>query len=128
MPVYVYRCRECGSTLERRQTFEETPLTICEACGGELRKVIQPVGVIFKGSGFYSTDYRDNVKSGHDQATKDAAANDTATSKVGEASTASKEAESSSPSKAGESTVSAPAAPAAPAPSAPPPAASSSAS
>ena len=58
MPTYVYRCQQCGTMLERRQSFQDPPLTECEACSGELRRVLQPVQVIFKGSGFYSTDYR----------------------------------------------------------------------
>lgn len=58
MPIYVYRCQQCGQAIERRQRFTDTPLSVCETCGGELRKVLQPVGIIFKGSGFYSTDHR----------------------------------------------------------------------
>jgi len=58
VPTYVYRCRQCGTTLERRQGFQDAPLTECEACSGSLYRVLQPVQVIFKGSGFYSTDYR----------------------------------------------------------------------
>jgi putative FmdB family regulatory protein len=58
VPTYVYRCQQCGATLERRQSFQDSPLTECEVCQGELRRVIHPVGVIFKGSGFYTTDYR----------------------------------------------------------------------
>ncbi len=58
MPVYVYRCRDCGSQLEIRQSYSDAPLTQCEACGGQLQKVLQPTTVIFKGSGFYSTDHR----------------------------------------------------------------------
>ncbi len=57
MPVYVYRCRDCGSQLEKRQYFTDSPLTRCEACGGRLQKVLQPTTVIYKGSGFYSTDH-----------------------------------------------------------------------
>jgi putative FmdB family regulatory protein len=58
VPTYVYRCRQCGTTIERRQSFQDAPLTECEACSGSLYRVLQPVQVIFKGSGFYSTDYR----------------------------------------------------------------------
>jgi putative FmdB family regulatory protein len=58
LPTYVYRCQQCGITLERRQSFEDPRLTVCEECSGELRRVLQPVQVIFKGSGFYSTDHR----------------------------------------------------------------------
>ena len=58
MPVYTYVCKQCGADLERRQSFSDAPLTVCETCGGELRRVLHPVGVIFKGSGFYNTDNR----------------------------------------------------------------------
>ena len=58
MPVYVYRCDACGLTFERRQTVTEAPLTKCPECEGYVRRVIQPVGIVFKGSGFYVTDNR----------------------------------------------------------------------
>ncbi|MBM2809938.1 MAG: FmdB family transcriptional regulator [Chloroflexi bacterium] len=58
MPTYVYRCQQCGVTIERRQSFTDERLTVCEACSGELRRVLQPVSVIYKGSGFYTTDYK----------------------------------------------------------------------
>jgi putative FmdB family regulatory protein len=60
LPVYVYHCEGCGSRLEKRQSFSDAPLTECEACGGVLRKVLQPPSIIYKGSGFYSTDHRSN--------------------------------------------------------------------
>ena len=62
MPIYVYRCADCDAETEKRQGFSDAPLTTCEACGGGLRRVLQPAGVIFKGSGFYSTDYRNGAK------------------------------------------------------------------
>ena len=58
LPVYVYQCDGCGSRIEKRQAFTDAPLTECNACGGALRKVLQPASVIYKGSGFYSTDSR----------------------------------------------------------------------
>jgi putative FmdB family regulatory protein len=59
MPVYTYRCGECGSEFERQQSFNEPPLKKCPVCGKEaLQKVFTPVGIVFKGSGFYSTDHR----------------------------------------------------------------------
>lgn len=59
MPVYAYRCESCGVHFERRQSFSEAPLKRCPECNkNSLRKVIGPVGVVFKGSGFYSTDNR----------------------------------------------------------------------
>ena len=58
MPTYEYACTECGERLEVVQKFSDGPLTTCEACGGKLRKVFSPVGIVFKGSGFYRTDSR----------------------------------------------------------------------
>jgi len=56
MPTYVYRCEACGLTFERRQKISDAPLTECPECGGQVRRVIQPVPIIFKGPGFYVTD------------------------------------------------------------------------
>ena len=59
MPVYVYRCTSCGVQFERHQFFHDAPLKICPECRKKtLRKVITPSKVIFKGSGFYSTDHK----------------------------------------------------------------------
>lgn len=58
MPIYGYRCTNCGHELEVLQSMRDAPLTVCEACGGQLQKKLYPVGVQFKGSGFYSTDYK----------------------------------------------------------------------
>jgi len=59
MPVYAYRCESCGVQFERQQSFSDAPLKRCPECNkNSLRKVIGPVGVVFKGSGFYSTDHR----------------------------------------------------------------------
>jgi putative FmdB family regulatory protein len=58
MPTYEYRCQDCGEHVEVVQSFTDDPLTTCGICGGNLRKVFSPVGVVFKGSGFYKTDNR----------------------------------------------------------------------
>ena len=58
MPTYQYACTECGEQLEMVQKFSDDPLTVCPACSGRLRKVFSPVGIVFKGSGFYRTDSR----------------------------------------------------------------------
>jgi putative FmdB family regulatory protein len=62
MPTYQYKCRECGIAFERFQHFGEQPLTVCPECDGPVYRVIQPVGVIFKGSGFYVTDHKGSAK------------------------------------------------------------------
>jgi putative FmdB family regulatory protein len=59
MPVYTYQCDNCGVRFDRYQKFTEQALTRCPECGKKtLRKVFQPVGIVFKGSGWYSTDHK----------------------------------------------------------------------
>jgi putative FmdB family regulatory protein len=62
MPTYEYACRSCGEHLEVVQSFRDEPLTECPTCGGTLRKVFSPVGISFKGSGFYRNDSRSSSK------------------------------------------------------------------
>lgn len=63
MPTYQYVCTECGGQLEAVQRFSDDPLTVHDDCGGRLRKVFSPVGIVFKGSGFYRTDSRSGAGS-----------------------------------------------------------------
>lgn len=63
MPTYTYTCTACNDLIEKRQSFSDPPLTTCEQCGGTLRKVIHPVGIVFKGSGWYITDSRAGTSS-----------------------------------------------------------------
>lgn len=63
MPIYTYECQSCGSSLERRQGFNDEPLKVHDDCGGGLRRVIYPAGIVFKGSGFYNTDYKNGTAS-----------------------------------------------------------------
>ncbi len=58
MPLYEYKCQNCGVRFERRQHMGDEPVKICPECRGDVRRLIQPVGIIFKGSGFYVTDNR----------------------------------------------------------------------
>lgn len=59
MPIYTYRCRNCGVQFDEQQKFSDPPLTRCPECSKKaLYKVYQPVGIVFKGSGFYATDHR----------------------------------------------------------------------
>ena len=62
MPTYEYACRSCGEHVEVVQSFRDEPLTECPTCGGVLRKVFSPVGISFKGSGFYRNDSRPSSK------------------------------------------------------------------
>jgi putative FmdB family regulatory protein len=59
MPTYTYQCDNCGVRFERRQKFAEKPISQCPECSKKtLRKIFTPVGIVFKGSGFYATDHR----------------------------------------------------------------------
>ena len=70
MPIYTYRCENCGVQFDRRQKFDDEHLTVCPECQTEtLRKVYLPVGIVFKGSGFYATDNRS--PSGRESRTSD---------------------------------------------------------
>ena len=79
MPVYAYKCRDCGTPLEVHQDFSDAPLTECPVCGGALRKQYGSIGVTFNGSGFYRTDSRsgsagDGAKPSGDGAKSDSSA------------------------------------------------------
>lgn len=65
MPTYEYRCENCGNELEVMQSMKDAPLTLCPKCGKEtLKKMISGgAGLIFKGSGFYLTDYKNKTSS-----------------------------------------------------------------
>lgn len=58
MPTYEYACTACGERTEAKQGFDDPPLDTCLVCGGKLRKLYSPVGIVFRGTGFYSTDGR----------------------------------------------------------------------
>jgi putative FmdB family regulatory protein len=75
MPTYEYVCTKCGERLEAVQSFSDAPLTDCPHCGKKkaLRKVFSAVGVVFKGSGFYTTDSRANGKKAATPASEPAA-------------------------------------------------------
>lgn len=57
MPIYEYKCLECGSSIEKMQKLADAPLTVCEKCGGKLEKQVSLSGFQFKGAGWYVTDY-----------------------------------------------------------------------
>ena len=99
MPIYTYRCDNCGVQFERHQSFDEAPLTRCPECSKKtLRKVYTPVGIVFKGSGFYATDHRSpsgtsrsttNSKSGESGEEKSTSTEKTETTPPPKSSTAS---------------------------------------
>jgi len=97
MPVYAYRCESCGVHFERQQSFSEAPLKRCPECNkNTLRKVIGPVGVVFKGSGFYATDHRSTSGLHSPKSKEDGSSAEKSESK---ASTESAKAESKSSDK-----------------------------
>jgi putative FmdB family regulatory protein len=71
MPVYEYQCKNCGQRFEKIQPVTSDPLTECLLCGqGPIRRVLHPVGVIFKGSGWYVTDNRSSGRSSSSSSSK----------------------------------------------------------
>jgi len=115
MPTYQYACTECGERLEVVQKFTDDPLTVCPACEGRLRKLFSPVGVVFKGSGFYKTDSRSTTKtaasgSGASTDSKSSAPSESKPSESkpsgGESSTPSKPAASSGSGSTGSGSAS----------------------
>jgi putative FmdB family regulatory protein len=76
MPTYGYRCSTCGHEFEIRQRMTDEPLTTCPKCNGKLAKMLYPVGISFKGSGFYTTDYKSSGKSADSSSNGAAASSD----------------------------------------------------
>jgi putative FmdB family regulatory protein len=74
MPTYAYRCATCEHRFEQYQKFSDAPLTVCPVCGGSIQRVIHPVGVVFKGSGWYITDSRKATASDNGSGAADKAA------------------------------------------------------
>ena len=100
MPTYQYTCTECGEPVEAVQKFTDAPLTVCTACGGRLRKVFSPVGIVFKGSGFYRTDSRNGSSSAATPVKEKAASESSANGSNGSADKgAKKSAAASAPAK-----------------------------
>ncbi len=100
MPLYEYRCRNCNHQFEIQQSFSDDALTVCPECEGELRKVFNPVGIAFKGSGFYKNDSRSSSSSsssGSGSSTS-STSTDAAPSSSDSSSSASKEPASSASS------------------------------
>lgn len=63
MPAYDFRCTSCGTTCEVVRPASDTAPVACPECGGQTKRVFTPVGVVFKGSGFYNTDYKNKSAS-----------------------------------------------------------------
>jgi putative FmdB family regulatory protein len=96
VPKYQYQCKDCGEALEVQQSFTDDALTVCPNCGGDLRKVFNAVGVVFKGSGFYKTDSRS--ASSASGSSGDSGSSSSATTSGSSASTTPKPSTPSKPS------------------------------
>ena len=87
MPTYEYTCKRCGENIEVFQSFSEKPLRKHQECGGELQKVFHARGVVFKGSGFYSTDSRSSTSTKKSEPAKKADSSKSDSSKKSESAT-----------------------------------------
>lgn len=109
MPLYEYRCKNCGHQFEIQQSFAEDSLTVCPDCGEpQLRKVFQPVGITFKGSGFYKNDSRSSssstTTSGSSSSSSESSSGDSSSSSSSSSTPATKDSGSTpSTSSAGSS-------------------------
>ncbi|MEN9935739.1 MAG: hypothetical protein RLZZ387_2318 [Chloroflexota bacterium] len=102
MPTYVYACDSCGAQFEKFQSFKDEPERTCPRCSKDVRRVFQPVGIVFKGSGWYITDSRksESASVSSDGGAKSEAKAETAAETKSEAKAETKsEATSSSDSK-----------------------------
>ena len=103
MPIYGYRCSSCGHEIEVLQKMSDPPLKECPNCGGELKKKLYPAGVIFKGSGFYSTDYKAGKSSSDSSSSStgsgSSSSSDKSSEKAGESKPAAESKAESKPSK-----------------------------
>jgi len=113
MPTYEYRCESCGRSFDVVQGFHDSALTTCEVCAGTLRKVFAPVGIVFKGSGFYKNDSRSSpsrpASGGSKEDASGSPAKEPAAASNGADSSAKNQPASSGSSDAGASGSSAPA-------------------
>lgn len=96
MPIYEYKCQQCGLHIEKRQSVSDEPLTTCEKCHGRLEKQWSLSGFQFKGAGWYVTDYSGKNDSGNSQKSEkkpgdeSTAKDDSASKTVGDSSKAAK--------------------------------------
>jgi putative FmdB family regulatory protein len=106
VPTYQYACTDCGDKSEVVQRFTDDPLTICSACGGKLRKVFSPVGIVFKGSGFYRTDSRKGASTVPAGSNGSGSSGEGASSSNGSSGSSSSSGDSGSSSKSADSSSS----------------------
>jgi putative FmdB family regulatory protein len=100
MPIYEYKCKKCGTHLEKRQSVSDAPLTVCENCGGELEKQVSLSGFQFKGAGWYVTDYAAKKSPGAEKNGEKPASAEKTEKSSSDTSTASSDSASNSKSDA----------------------------
>ena len=98
MPTYGYRCRSCGNEFEVLQKISDPPLNTCPKCAGKLDKMVYAAGIIYKGSGYYNTDYKSGSR-GSDNASDKADSNGSGSSSEGSGDAKPPAAEPKSESK-----------------------------
>lgn len=109
MPIYTYRCENCGVRFDHTAKFTDPPLVRCPECDHKsLKKVYQPVGIIFKGSGFYATDHKSpsggkNLPSHEEHKPSSESAASSSSESKGDSKPASAENKSATDTKAGSS-------------------------
>lgn len=104
MPIYGYRCGNCGHEFEVLQKMSDAPLKTCPKCSAQLVKIVYPAGIIYKGSGYYSTDYKGGGKAAAKAGSNGSSSTDSGGESGSSTSSESKPAgESKSESKAPES-------------------------
>ena len=99
MPTYEYACRDCGHHIEVVRRFADEPLSVCPSCGGQLRKVFHPAGILLKGSGFYKTDNRPKKTASESTSSSDSSSSSGSESSSSKSSAPSKGKEKPAPSK-----------------------------
>ncbi len=104
MPTYSYACTACDNKFDVVQAFSDAALTECPKCEGRLRKLFGKVGVVFKGSGFYRTDSRENSKSSSNGSSKNGS--ESSSSSENKSGSSEKKSDSSSSTKSDSSSSS----------------------
>lgn len=89
MPIYEYQCKECGVRFERMQSFSDEPVKVCPECEGDVQRLIQPAGIIFKGSGFYVNDSKSSRQNLNSTTRKETSAETTSSKKSDDSSSTS---------------------------------------
>jgi len=103
MPTYEYACTDCGEHIEVVQSMSDEPLRVCGACGGRLRKVFSPIGIVFKGSGFYKTDSRSGTGARKSDSPSTAATSSSSSDSSSDSSSSSSSSSSDTKSSSGSS-------------------------